>query len=101
MSWKKPVIRLRTRITFPKGLDRTKLERVCQAITGRADGNPWFTCEEFSGILGISRVSVRKYFEFLCSIKVLRMEPGYGTVGRPVHRFLLQNAYLDEVRRFL
>lgn len=86
---------------LPKGLDRVTLERLCQTIFSRTDENRWFTCEEISGLVGISRVSVRKYFEFLCSIKVLRMEPGYGTVGRPVHRFMLQRAYLDEVRRYL
>ena len=86
---------------LPKGLDRTTLARVCNVLTHRSDANAWFTCEEISGLVGISRVSVRKYFEFLCGLKVLRMEPGYGTVGRPVHRFLLQMPYLDEVRRFL
>lgn len=86
---------------LPKGLDRATLERVCHAIVDRPEANPWFTSEEISGLVGISRVSVRKYVEFLCGLKVLRMEPGYGTVGRPVHRFMLQKAYLDEVRRFL
>ena len=86
---------------LPKGLDRTTLERVCRIIASHSDENQWFTSEEISGLVGISRVSVRKYFEFLCTIKVLRMEPGYGSVGRPVHRFMLQRDYLDEVQRFL
>ena len=51
--------------------------------------------------MGISRVSVRKSCEFLCGLKILKMEPGYGSVGRPVHRFAVQRAYLDELRRFL
>jgi two-component system, CitB family, response regulator MalR len=86
---------------LPKGLDRTTLERVLRAIADRAGEERWLTCEEFSGIVGISRVSVRKYFEFLCSIKVLRMELSYGTVGRPMHRYLLQRGYLGEAQRFL
>jgi two-component system, CitB family, response regulator MalR len=86
---------------LPKGLDRITLERLSQIILTRTGEKRWFTCEELSGSVGISRVSVRKYIEFLCSIKVLRMEPVYGGAGRPVHRFTLQDAYRDEFRRFL
>lgn len=85
---------------LPKGLDRNTLDKVMQAIAAWS-GQPWFTSEEIGQQVGISRVSVRKYFEFLCTLKVLRMEPGYGTGGRPVHRFLFQKAYLREVQRFL
>lgn len=86
---------------LPKGLDRNTLERVLQAISDWPGPSPWFTSEEVGQRVGISRVSVRKYFEFLCAVRVLRMEPGYGTGGRPVHRFLLQRAYLGEVQRYL
>jgi CitB family two-component system response regulator MalR len=86
---------------LPKGLDRHTLERLCQVILARPEKKRWFTSEELSGPIGISRVSVRKYIEFLCSIKVLRMEPVYGGTGRPVHRFTVQDAYRDEFRRFL
>ncbi|WP_243302378.1 response regulator [Geothrix oryzisoli] len=86
---------------LPKGLDRNTLDKVLQAISAWPDTPPWFTSEEIGQQVGISRVSVRKYFEFLCTLKVLRMEPGYGTGGRPVHRFLLQRAYLREAKRYL
>jgi CitB family two-component system response regulator MalR len=86
---------------LPKGLDRNTLEKVFQVIAARPEDTPWFTSEEIALVVGISRVSVRKYFEFLSTLKVLRMEPGYGTGGRPVHRFTLQRAYLREVQRFL
>ena len=86
---------------LPKGLDRNTLDKVLQAIAARPEEPAWFTSEEVAQLVGISRVSVRKYFEFLCTLKVLRMEPGYGTGGRPVHRFLLQKSYLQEARRFL
>jgi response regulator of citrate/malate metabolism len=44
---------------------------------------------------------VRKYVEFLVGLKALRMELSYGGVGRPVHRYKVQRAYLDQVRKFL
>ncbi|WP_257312604.1 response regulator [Geothrix fuzhouensis] len=86
---------------LPKGLDRNTLDKVLQAISAWPETTPWFTSEEIGQLVGISRVSVRKYFEFLSTLKVLRMEPGYGTGGRPVHRFLLQKAYLREAKRYL
>lgn len=86
---------------LPKGLDRVTLERVCSAIFSLPKETPWFTCEEISAMVGISRVSVRKYCEFLCGLKVLKMEHGYGSVGRPVHRFAMQKTYLKEAWRFL
>jgi len=90
-----------SRDQLPKGLDRSTLERLSQVILAHPDGRRGFTCEEISGLVGLSRVSVRKYIEFLCGIKVLHMEPVYGGTGRPVHRFTLQDAYRDEIRRFL
>jgi CitB family two-component system response regulator MalR len=86
---------------LPKGLDRATLARVCQAILDLPGDSPWFRSEELANQVGISRVSVRKYLEFLCGRKVLRMEPSYGGMGRPVHRFCLQKALLEELRRFL
>ncbi|MFN7956975.1 MAG: response regulator [Holophagaceae bacterium] len=86
---------------LPKGLDRNTLDKVLRAIAAWPGNPPWFTSEEIGHQVGISRVSVRKYFEFLCTLQVLRMEPGYGTGGRPVHRFQLQRAYLREAQRFL
>ncbi len=88
-------------IELPKGLDRATLGRVGQAIRALPGDTPWFTSEELAGQVGISRVSVRKYLEYLCGLKVLRMEPGYGGMGRPVHRFRLQKLMLDDLLRFL
>jgi two-component system, CitB family, response regulator MalR len=86
---------------LPKGLDRNTLDKLLKIITTRPEDPPWFTSDEIASVMGISRVSVRKYFEFLCASRVLRMELGYGTGGRPVHRFTLQRAYLREIQRFL
>jgi CitB family two-component system response regulator MalR len=86
---------------LPKGLDRATLTRICQAILDLPGDSPWFRSGDLVGRVGISRVSVRKYLEFLCGRKVLRMEPGYGGMGRPVHRFCLPPAQVEDLRRFL
>lgn len=86
---------------LPKGLDRATLTRICQSILDLPGDSPWFTSEEQAGLVGISRVSVRKYLEYLCGLKVLKMEPGYGGMGRPVHRYRLPGARMEDLRRFL
>ncbi|GLH73378.1 two-component system response regulator DcuR [Geothrix limicola] len=86
---------------LPKGLDRNTLDKVLRAIEAWPGEGPGFTSEDIGQQVGISRVSVRKYVEFLCTLRVLRMEPGYGTGGRPVHRFQLQRAHLPQAQRFL
>ena len=86
---------------LPKGLDRNTLEAVWHAITSRQDDSLDFSCEEIARTVGLSRVSVRKYLEFLCGIKVVRLDLAYGAVGRPVHRYKLQSQHVGEIRRFL
>ena len=53
---------------IPKGLEKTTLYNVWQEII-KIEGT--FTTEEISALVGISRVSIRKYLEFLKSVNVL------------------------------
>ena len=46
-----------------------------------------FTTEEISAKVGISRVSIRKYLEFLKSLKLLSLDLHRGSVGRPVYKY--------------
>ena len=45
------------------------------------------TAEELGDRLGISRVSVRRYLEFMETQGILEMKPVYGKKGRPQHLF--------------
>jgi CitB family two-component system response regulator MalR len=90
-----------TSVPLPKGLDRITLDHAFQAIVAWTGQDGWFACEDLAKTMGLSRVSVRKYVEFLVGLKALRMELSYGGVGRPVHRYKVQRAYLDQVRKFL
>ena len=45
------------------------------------------TAEDLGDKLGISRVSVRRYLEFMESRGILEMKPIYGKKGRPQHLF--------------
>lgn len=70
---------------LPKGLDKHTLQVVWQAILEFED---LFTTDEVSGKVGISRVSIRKYLEFLKNINLLKLDLHRGNVGRPVYKYL-------------
>ena len=71
-------------VTLPKGLDKNTLNTVWSEII-KIDG--MFTTEEISAKVGISRVSIRKYLEFLKSLKLLSLDLHRGSVGRPVYKY--------------
>lgn len=74
-----------SRRPLPKGLTSGTLQMVWEAIT-RQDSSG-FSTSELSRAAGISRVSVRKYLDFLAGIGVLEKEIIYGTGGRPLDKF--------------
>lgn len=86
-------------VALPKGLDKNTLATVWNCIL-TLDG--MFTTEEVSAKVGISRVSIRKYLEFLKTLRLLKLDLHRGSVGRPVYKYLcidkqsdLLNAYIQ------
>lgn len=71
--------------TLPKGLDKHTLAIVWKMICG-FEG--MFTTDEVAAKVGISRVSIRKYLEFLKAIELLKLDLHRGSVGRPVYKYL-------------
>ena len=74
---------------LPKGLTKQTLQLIWQKIeslNGRA-----FTTDEMAQLVGISRVSIRKYVMFLTDIGVLENEMMYQHVGRPVSKLRCVN----------
>jgi len=69
---------------LPKGLTKDTLKQIWDAIQEMKDGP--FSTEDVVKIVGISRVSVRKYLNFLKGIGILEVKVIYGTVGRPVYQ---------------
>ncbi|PFN26002.1 response regulator [Bacillus cereus] len=69
---------------LPKGLTKQTLQLIWQKIeslNGQA-----FTTNEMAKLVGVSRVSIRKYVMFLTEIEVLENEMVYQHVGRPVSK---------------
>ncbi len=70
---------------LPKGLDRTTLKRIIEVVATFPQKD--FSADEIAKTIGITRVSVRKFLEFMTEVKAVKMNVIYGAIGRPVHRF--------------
>ena len=72
-------------IEFPKGIGRNTLKLSWQKIIENMDEN--FSTEELAKLVGVSRVSMRKYVSFLEEVGALKTKITYGSLGRPIHRY--------------
>lgn len=69
---------------LPKGLGAQTLDRVRSAIQGAESG---LSAAEIAQEIGASRVTVRRYLEYMHHAGEVALRPEYGK-GRPVNRYL-------------
>jgi two-component system response regulator DctR len=69
---------------LPKGLQPATLEKVISFLQSKNDG---ISSGELASYLGVSRVTARRYLEYLVSAGRVVMEPVYREWGRPVNRY--------------
>lgn len=84
---------------IPKGLDRNTLRKVWGNIKEMKEDI--FSTGEMARNVGVSRVSMKKYLDFLSEIRVLKMEIVYGSVGRPIYKYKCVNSESDIINRYL
>ena len=70
---------------LPKGIDKNTLRKTWKSI--QILNSLTFSTDEISKVIGISRVSMRKYLSFLLEKEILSMNIEYGTVGRPIYKY--------------
>ncbi len=70
--------------TLPKGLSVQTAEAVSRALTGGAASLSATECAE---VVGISRVSARRYLEHFVTTGEAQVSLRYGTTGRPERRY--------------
>lgn len=70
---------------LPKGLNQVTLSQIIQFL--KANRRPLSSDDVAEGVK-LTRVTVRRYLEFLEQHKILKSELKYGTVGRPVKLFV-------------
>ncbi|MEC2408508.1 two-component system response regulator MaeM, partial [Bacillus subtilis] len=63
--------------------------------------NESFTTEDLAKHTEISQVSIRKYLKFLEDIQVLNVEMAYGTIGRPVFQYNVNNSNINGIKQYL
>ncbi|SEG94164.1 two-component system, CitB family, response regulator [Nonomuraea solani] len=69
---------------MPKGLSAATCALVADTL--REAGRD-LSAAEAAELTGLSRVSVRRYLEYLCTAGQAEFRPRYGTAGRPEHRY--------------
>lgn len=84
---------------IPKGLDKNTLRKVWGNIKEMKEDI--FSTGEMARNVGISRVSMKKYLDFLNGIGVLKREVVYGSVGRPIYKYRCINSESDIINRYL
>lgn len=84
---------------LPKGIDRNTLTIVWEQI--KLLDKELFSTEEMAKYIGVSRVSMRKYLEFMRQIGVLKLELIYGTVGRPIYKYRCIDSVNNFIQRYL
>ncbi len=65
--------------TLPKGLD----EQTLHAVLGALSSDAGRSANEVAHRTGVSRVTARRYLEYLVTVERARRTPRYGTPGRP------------------
>jgi response regulator of citrate/malate metabolism len=78
---------------LPKGLQQSTLDLILNALK---DKDGYFSILEVSDALGISRVTVRRYVNYLKEIGWLKEMLSYGPVGRPSQKFMFSREMRDK-----
>jgi response regulator of citrate/malate metabolism len=73
-------LRTSARPSLPKGMSVQTLTAISEALADAADGLP---AGAAATAIGASRVTARRYLEYLADNGLARREPRYGQVGRP------------------
>lgn len=67
-------------VELPKGLNKHTMEQI---VVSLAEETNAITAEQLAQIVGMARVTVRKYLDFLADKGKVHIEMQYGNVGRP------------------
>lgn len=72
------------RSRLPKGLSERTLRLVSDTLAAADDD---LSAAEAGERIGLSRISARRYLEYLAETGQATVSPRYGTAGRPEHRY--------------
>lgn len=75
-------------IDYPKGINQLTLKQIVQYLLHSPERT--YSAEELAQEIGLARVTVRRYLEYLESIGTVSIQIEYGTIGRPVNRYQIR-----------
>lgn len=84
--------------SLPKGLSKITLRKVSAAV---AESKEWFSTEGIAEKIDISRISTKKYLQFLADSGILKEEMDYRNIGRPVTVYKMEDTQKDELLQYL
>lgn len=70
--------------SLPKGLNEATLRQILAFLESHGAS---ITAAEAAEALGMARVTVRRYLDYLVKLRRARLEIQYGSVGRPQNRY--------------
>jgi two-component system response regulator DctR len=71
---------------LPKGLQELTMKQILLFLI---DQSASLSAEEVAEGVGLARVTARRYLDYLEKKKQVKIDMQYGTVGRPINRYLL------------
>lgn len=74
-------------VSLPKGLNELTMKQVLNGLV--ESGGP-ITSEQLAKNVGMARVTVRKYLDFLAKKGKVQIELKYGTIGRPTKYYSIK-----------
>ncbi|MGJ9386008.1 response regulator [Salipaludibacillus sp. CF4.18] len=69
---------------LPKGLSEATMRQILLKLIEQSEA---VTAEQLASLLGMARVTVRRYLDFLDRSKRIQVHLQYGSVGRPSHYY--------------
>ncbi|MGV3466812.1 MAG: response regulator [Heyndrickxia sp.] len=73
---------------LPKGLNMFTLNEISAYMNKETEPK---SAEEVANAIGIARVTARRYLEYLEKKGTIRMDVQYGSIGRPINRYIMEN----------
>ncbi|SDH17739.1 two-component system, CitB family, response regulator/two-component system, CitB family, response regulator MalR [Alteribacillus persepolensis] len=89
----------KTKVNLPKGLTPITFARIANQI-GMWNGQR-FSAGDIAEKTGISRVSVRKYLQYLVEIEVLEEDVMYRSTGRPLHMYQIKKEKISVLQSLM
>lgn len=71
---------------LPKGLNEVTLKQILLFLLKQSDA---LSAEEVAEGVGLARVTARRYLDYLEKSKKIKLEIQYGSVGRPINRYVV------------